>query len=80
MRASLYLESDSSLGNVSNYGAGMTVRLARFSGRVVHFDDSRLQVAAIQRRQRMGDRGRLIPAGLAWTGLALAAVAYVPPA
>ena len=57
LRAALYLEANRTLGDVSDHGAGMAVRLVRLARRVVYFDDGGAQVAAIQLRQSMREIG-----------------------
>ena len=56
-RATLHLKADCPLGDISDYSAGMAVRLVCFSGRVADFNHGRAQVPAIQLRQGMGKRG-----------------------
>src|SRR5713226_7993103 len=55
-RCTLHLKANCSLGDVADYRAGMAVRFVGFSWRVIHFDDSRAQLAAIERGQRMRER------------------------
>ena len=54
--ATFHLKPDRPLGDISDDGAGMAVRLVCFSGSIIHFNHGRAQVAAIQLRQDMRER------------------------
>ena len=58
LRSAFHLKANGSLGDVSDHGAGMAVRFVGFAGRVVHLDDNRPQMTAVELGQSSARTGR----------------------